>query len=163
MTAAASVRWVHVTRGRRRAVVDVKRAQAERGEARGEVRAGPGEAQVEGGDGGVGGDGADAGAAAGVLADDGLAVDAGLAVAGVDGDAAFLGELDGLGVEDAGAGAGEGLHLFVGDLGRRRAVGDLARVGGVDAVDVAVDLAVGGEGGGEGRRRWCRSRRGRAW
>ena len=32
----------------------------------------------------------------------------GAAVAGIDGDAAFLGELDGLAVQDAGAGAGEG-------------------------------------------------------
>ena len=59
----------------------------------------------------------------------------------VDRDAALLGELDRLRVQDLGARLRQLLHLLVRELGQPARVRDHARVGGVDAVHVAVDLA----------------------
>jgi hypothetical protein len=59
----------------------------------------------------------------------------------VDGDAALLGELHCLRVQDLGAGFGQLLHLLVRQLEQAPRVRHHARVGGVDALHVAVDLA----------------------
>ena len=101
----------------------------------------------------------------------------------------LLGELDRPRVHDAGAHARQLQHLVVADGVHLPGLGHEARVGRVDAVDVGVDLALdsaspvrvrqlvrrrgladSGLGLGAssfsarpGRRRWCPSRRGRAW
>ena len=72
-------------------------------------------------------------------------------------DAEFLGELDRARLHDLGAEAGQFEHLVVGNLVQLLRVGHDARIGGVDAVHVRVNLAEirlqrGGQGdGGEVR------------
>ncbi len=66
-------------------------------------------------------------------------------------DAEFLGELDRARLHDLGPEAGQFQHFVVADLLHLPRFGDDARIGGVDAVDVGVDLAeIGFEGGGQG-------------
>ena len=68
----------------------------------------------------------------------------------MDGDAVTAGVLDASQVEDLRPGRRHLEHLLVGDAVELAGRGDDARVGGEDAVDVAVDLAhLGAEGRGE--------------
>ena len=79
------------------------------------------------------------------------AVVVGEARAHVDGDVVLARVLDGAHGEDLRAGGGHLEHLVVGDVVDLARLGDQARVGGVDAVDVRVDLAdVGVQGVGQG-------------
>ena len=65
-------------------------------------------------------------------------------------DAEFLGDFDRPELHHLRARSGELQHLVVGDLLKLPRVGHDARIGGVDAVDVGVDLAeVGLERGGQ--------------
>jgi len=78
----------------------------------------------------------------------GVVVEAG---ADFEHDAKFLGELDAATLHDFRAEAGELEHLVVGNLGELLRVGDNAGVGGIDAIDIGVNLAeVGLQRGGEG-------------
>ena len=81
----------------------------------------------------------------------------------LDDDVVDPAELDRPGLHDLGALVGELQHLLVADDVELAGLRDEPRVGGVDAADVGEDLAaVGARGGRRARRRWCRSRRGRA-
>ena len=82
------------------------------------------------------------------------AVVVGEARAHVDGDVVLARVLDGAHGEHLRAGGGHLQHLVVGDVVDLAGLGDQAGVGGVDAVDVGVDLAdVGAQGVGQGDRR----------
>ncbi len=73
------------------------------------------------------------------------------------------GELDRAHLQHLGAERGHFQHLLEGDPVEPPGLGDDARIGGVDAVDVGVDVAaVGADAGGDAPRRWCRTRRARA-
>jgi len=66
-------------------------------------------------------------------------------------DAEFFGEFDRAGLHDLGAQPGQFEHFIVGNLGQLAGAGNNARVGGIDAVHVGVNLAEAGlEGGGQG-------------
>ena len=84
---------------------------------------------------------------------DGFHDGTGLVVEGgtdLEGHVVFLRELHGARLHDLGAAGGELEHLLVGDLRQLARVEHDAGVGGVDAVDVGVDLAeVGLDGGGD--------------
>src|ERR1700677_2172015 len=68
-------------------------------------------------------------------------------------DAEFFGELDGAGLHDFGAEAGEFEHLVIRNFIELARVGDDAGVGGVNAINVRVNLAkVSLERGGKGDR-----------
>jgi len=84
--------------------------------------------------------------------------------AAVDDHAVVAGELDGAHLQDAGAARGHLEHLLVGDAVELARVRDDARVGGVDAVDVGVDLAyVGADAGRHRDGGRVPSLLGRAW
>ena len=78
------------------------------------------------------------------LVDDPGAGRVGERAAHVDRDAIFLGKFDRSRVHDAGAQAGELEHLVVADPVDLPCFRHDPRIGGVDAVDVGVDLAAGG-------------------
>ena len=81
----------------------------------------------------------------------------------MEGDPVAAGEFDGPQVEDLGTVSGHFQGFFLGEGAQAVGLGDDARVGGEEAVDVRVDFAhVGVEGCGEGDGGRCRSRRGRA-
>lgn len=63
-------------------------------------------------------------------------------------DVELLGELDGARMHDARADARQFQHLVVADGVELAGLGDDARVGGVDAVDVRIDLTADGVGDG---------------
>ncbi len=56
-------------------------------------------------------------------------------------DVVLAGELDRTDLQDLGTEAGHFQHLFEGDLVQTLSLGHDARIGGVDAIDVGVDLA----------------------
>ena len=69
----------------------------------------------------------------------------------MEGDPVAAGEFDGPQVEDLGTVSGHFQGFFLGKGAQAVGLGDDARVGGEEAVDVRVDFAhVGVEGGGEG-------------